>query len=458
MHNPNQDKPLKILFVVRAAEIFHHQAMLRILTSRGHSVLFLFDKHRSQPGDLKKVDEFAVGNSRMKHRPAVARNDKWCFFLFFLRELRTYRRYLVVEKQSPFYLRRWAGYLPRRLRSIVELWPVNWMLKLSIAGKMFALLERAIPPDARIMEDIRAFAPDVVFCSPTTLRFSSCDLEYLKAAVKLKIPSAVFALTWDNLTTKGLLHVVPDRLFVWNETQKKEAEIQHNVPCDRIVVSGSPTFDALFTDLKPSVTRDEFCVRYNLRSEDPFILYLGTSRNLAPDERDLIISLRRALDQSPDERMRRMQIAMRPHPANFRIYQDFGQKGITLVPKFGETPDTNSALQLFYDSLFYASASVGVNTSAMIDAIILGHPVVAFLSPQYNETQSQTQHFQQLLGYDVVERAVTAQECVERIKDLDEGRDTRKEKRRQFVSDFIRPQGIKKAVAEIIVDEIEKMA
>jgi len=458
MHDSNSKKPLKILFVIRRAEIFHFQAILRALAGRGHKIVFLFDKRWTRDLDFKKVTDFAKGIHGLKYRFAVARHDRWRVFLFFFRELRTYRRYLILENQSPFYLRRWAGYLPRRLRIFVEQAWMSRLLKTNTAGSFFSSIERMIPPDRKITKDIRAIAPDVVFASPTTLRFSSSDLEYLKGAVRLGIPNAVFALTWDNLTTKGLLHIIPDRLFVWNETQMKEAIAQHNVPPDRIMITGTPTFDALFQDLKPSMSREDFCKRYNLKNEDPFILYLGTSKNLAPDERELITSLRAAFDQSHDEQMRRMQIVMRPHPANFSVYQGFEQKGFALVPKMGETPDTSEALQLFYDSLFYAVAAVGVNTSAMIDAIIFKKPVVAFLSPQYKETQSQTQHFQQLLGYDVVERAVTPEECVERVRALYDGDDTRGKKRLDFVRDFIRPRGYDKSVGEIIAGEIERVA
>ena len=457
MHDLHKN-PLKILFVVRRIEIFRCQAVLMALARRGHRVLFLFDKRWTPPKEIEKFKEFAKEVPSLEYRAAVSRHDRWRVFLFFFRELRTYRRYLVVENQSPFYLKRWVGYLPRRLRMIVQKKSVEWLLKRRVTGIFFSLVERMIPPDARIIQDIRAFAPDIMFISPTTLRFSSADLEYLKAAKALSIPNAVFALTWDNLTTKGLMHIIPDRLFVWNAMQQKEAETQHDVPARRIVITGSPTFDSLFGNLKPSASREDFCKKYNIRSEDLFILYLGTSKNLTPDERDLIKSLRNALDQSSDQRMQRMQIVMRPHPANSRIYQGFEQNGIILVPKLGETPDGSEALQLFYDSLFYATAAVGVNTSAMIDAIILDKPVIAFLSPQYRETQSQTQHFQQLLRYDVVERAITAEECVKQIQALDDGADTRKEKRLIFVQEFIRPRGREKAVAEIIADEIEKIA
>ncbi len=451
-------KPLKILFVVRRAEMFRFQTILQALARCGHTVLFLFDKHWTRASDKELLVEFGNSMQTLVSRPAVARHDQWRTFLFFFRELRTYRRYLIVEHQSPFYLKRWAGYLPRRLRIIVQKKFVERLLKRNITGALFNFIERMIPPDATIVNDIIAFAPDVVFASPTTLRFSSSDLEYMKAAKALTIPTAVLALTWDNLTTKGLLHVIPDRLFVWNTIQKKEAEIQHNVRAKTIVITGSPTFDALFSNIKPSVSRENFCKQYDLKSEYPFILYLGTSKNLTPDERDLIKSLRYALDHAEDKCMKNMQIVMRPHPANSMVYQGFEQEGIVRIPKIGETPGTSEALQLFYDSLFYAIAAVGVNTSAMIDAIIWNKPVVAFLAPRYKETQLETQHFQQLLAYDVVERATTPEECVERIQVLYNGHDMRQEKRLKLVDEFIRPRGREYEVADIIVQEIEKLA
>ena len=56
----------------------------------------------------------------------------------------------------------------------------------------------------------------------------SDQVDYVKAAQRLGIRSALPVLSWDNLTNKGLIRVQPDRVYVWNEAQKAEAVAMHD--------------------------------------------------------------------------------------------------------------------------------------------------------------------------------------------------------------------------------------
>ena len=115
------------------------------------------------------------------------------------------------------------------------------------------LIERAIPSDPgreRFLQDER---PDVLLVSPL-VRFGSEQADWVKSAQALGIPVGFPVFSWDNLTTKGIVHVRPDRVFVWNEVQKREATEYYDIPPDSIVVTGAPRFDS-FIELTPSVDR-----------------------------------------------------------------------------------------------------------------------------------------------------------------------------------------------------------
>ena len=45
----------------------------------------------------------------------------------------------------------------------------------------------------------------------------------VKSAKAIGVPVVFPVFSWDNLSTKGLIHVQPDRVLVWNEHQKREA-------------------------------------------------------------------------------------------------------------------------------------------------------------------------------------------------------------------------------------------
>ena len=121
------------------------------------------------------------------------------------------------------------------------------------------LIEKVAPADPGIVAALRMLAPDCVIVSPANLRYSE-EVEYVKGARSLGIPCAIPVLSWDNLTTKGLLHVPPDLLLTWHDGHAKDARHYHGIPPENVVVAGSPLFDRWF-DSTPIRSRFETCVR-----------------------------------------------------------------------------------------------------------------------------------------------------------------------------------------------------
>ena len=132
------------------------------------------------------------------------------------------------------------------------------------------------------------------------------------------MPSVVPVLSWDNLTTKGLFHVQPDLVLAWHHGHREEAQAIHDVPADRIVITGSPFFDKWFGINRPISAREATCRRIGLDPDKPYLLYLGSSANIARDESWLVIALLQAIRQAEDPQLRRLQIVFKPHPANLR--------------------------------------------------------------------------------------------------------------------------------------------
>jgi hypothetical protein len=94
------------------------------------------------------------------------------------------------------------------------------------ALELSALLEEAIPTDPAIDRFVRELAPDVVVATGT-FRHVSEEVEALKSARRLGIPTGIFISSWDSLTNKGALKFTPERVFVWNEAQARDAEELH---------------------------------------------------------------------------------------------------------------------------------------------------------------------------------------------------------------------------------------
>ena len=191
------------------------------------------------------------------------------------------------------------------------------------------------------------------------------------------------------------------------------------------------------------------------------MVYLGSSANIAKDETWLVLELREALNKSPDELLRNAKLVVRPHPANCKVYEKIDGSseahGIFIFPKTGALPNDQDSRKLLYNTLYHSAAVVGINTSAMIESVIVGKPVVSYLTDEYRKTQAEAQHFQQLLAENVLEVVKTPEEFVEVAGKLIAGKDTHKKEREAFVKKFIRPLGFEKLAGEAAADEIEKM-
>lgn len=447
--------------MLRSLTYFGYQrSAIRALIERGYAVHLLFDKRWSQDESSASVEEFARGQEHFSWGWTVPRTDWWRTFLFYTRELRSYRRYLVVmrNRQSRYYEDRWHGHLPKFFKRAMRIPGARILFKTAIAELLLTGFERIAPAARTILRDIERYGPAAVVCSPVNMRFSSTDLEYLKAAKRLDIPTALPVLSWDNLTTKGLIHVWPDRLLVWNDVQQAEAREHQYAPENIIRITGAPVFDVWFSSLAPSQTREAFCRTHGLRAQDPIIVYLGSSQNMAKDESWLVGAVRRALDEHPDPRLQRTQIIVRPHPSHYLIYDTLSLPSVLALPREGQLPDLKSSLQLFYDTLHYALAAIdGANTSAIIDAIIAGTPAIAVATEEYHATQTETKHFQQLVGERALYIAEGPAGVSGFVQQLLAGQDDKKANREAFVRRYIRPRGFDTTAGAAVAEEVDKL-
>lgn len=460
-------KPLTILFVIRnTTGLYNYKSILCSLFLRGHQVKVSFERieeNWTRGVYLEHLKEFQGKYQEFVYDFSQVRRDRWTRILLFARIILSYRRFLYTLGQSTYYRDRYITYLPLPLKIAIYTPLVSLLiksfLKSSVAERLLLSLERHIPPYAPIREEIERMNPDVVISSAGNLILSSADVEYIKAASSLGIPTVFPIISWDYLATKGILPPYLDELLVWNEAQLKEAKEHHHFPNARMHVTGAPYFDDWFTVRNPSMTRKEFCLFHGLREQDPIVVYLGSSKNMAKDETGIVRELRHALDVSSDSRMCNTQIIVRPHPANIKIYKSLELRDVVVIPKKGSLPDTTASFQLFYDTLFHAVAAiVGVNTTAVIESIVAGKPCIAVLTEEYRKTQRDTIHFQQLLDADALEQARSCADVPSLLISLLDGKDMHRSGREAFIAKYIRPRGITTPAGEIVADEVERIA
>jgi hypothetical protein len=175
-------------------------------------------------------------------------------------------------------------------------------------------IEAALPEDPSIGEFVTTVGPDLLLVTPL-IDFGSSQADYLKAAAHRGIPTALLVASWDNLTNKGLIPVLPDRVFVWNADQVEEAVGLHGVPRKRVVATGAQLFDDWF-ERRPSRDRDAFCQEVGLDPEKPILLYTCSSIFISRLESEFLVRWLTALRTASDPLLREAGVLIRPHPGS----------------------------------------------------------------------------------------------------------------------------------------------
>ena len=359
--------------------------------------------------------------------------------VFGIRELRNYVRYLRYPEQSSFYLKRVEGHFPKIFQILLRIPSAQKLLASDFSWRFFENLERLIPPRRRTIRHLQNYSPDVIVASPVNLWWSE-EVDYIKAGKRLGIPTAIAVLSWDNITTKGVFHEIPDLTLVWNDAHYQEA-LKTQIPADGMIITGAPHFDKWLTMKAAPSDYASFCARAGLDAAKPFVLYLGSSQNIAKDESWVVEALVKQLRASSDEALRQVQILVRPHPANAQGFIKIFNPTVIVWPPGGSLPDNQTDFQDFYDTLLRCKCTLGINTSGMLDALVFGKPGITLMVDRYAETQIETIHYRHLLESNALEVASNLSEAIDIIELTLRGQDSRKEDRRKFVNRFIRPRG-----------------
>jgi hypothetical protein len=456
---------MKVLFVMRhSGYVRNFESTLRMLCDRGHSVHLAFqigDQHALlDPGDTAR--QLCAQYPRFSRGTIPVREDGWGLVARELRVSIDYLRYLSPEYRNAPKL------LARAMRDVPE-----WLLRRTRGGAFrtragrtvtsawLRALHRAIPSDPRIDAFLEANRPDVLVVTPL-IEPGAPQAEYIRSARTLGIRSVLCVASWDNLTNKGLIHGPVDLVTVWNEMMKREAVRLHGVPPARVAVTGAQPFDHWF-GWRPRTTRAAFCSRVGLPSDRPYLLYLCSSKFIAPEEAPFVRSWARHLRQSPSPALQQVGVLVRPHPQNADQWRNADLSGcgpIAVWPAAGAAPADDESRADYFDSMYHSAAVVGVNTTAEIESAIVGRSVFTVLADEFRDAQEGTPHFDHL-------RRVnggllhTAGDLAEHLGQLDaairnpQGDDGRC---RRFVEAFVRPNGVDVPATPKLVEALETLA
>jgi hypothetical protein len=462
---------MKVLVAMQHANFFRNlEPVVRELHARGHEAIALHSDHPSGPkasatarrkkpkmafmGRGIELADAELPSLTTGYRPEPSeRLQRW---------LRAGRRFvnrgLYLQKQHPAPERvvdALDKQLPPLAKKLVRSLPVRTVLGRPSTLRAWRRLEGRSRPSRSVTALLRELEPDVVLVSPSVWPKRPVETDYIHAARRLGIPTIGYVNSWDNLTSKGTVHVLPDIFIVWNEAMATEAEQIHHIPRELIRVTGAPHLDHIF-ELEPSMPRAEIVRELGCPDDGPYIVYLCSSRTLIADETHIVTALADALarqlgDAAPT-------IVVRPHPVNPDPWDGYDHPGAVVYPRRGDQADTRDSWQDYFNQLSAARAFVGLNTTAFLEAAAADRPCLTIVSDEFFAQQGRTGHFRHLLDADFLEVSADVEGLAARVGRVLEGADDKAEGRGRFVESFLRPMGLERSASSVVADTIEDLA
>jgi|SoiMethySBSTD1v2_1073268.scaffolds.fasta_scaffold02196_8 hypothetical protein len=460
---------MKVLMIGQHVNFFRNlDTVMRELCARGHEVVFLHgtrlddarvsqkltqDNKKRMLGRGLQMAQSEIAGVTSGYRPEPS--EAWPQRLRVGRQL--VNRGIYFRKGHPSPERVVAGIekdMPDDLRGKVHkpLW--RSALGTRAALRVWRWIEAASPASPTVVSLLKETDPDVMLVSPTIWPRDPVEADYLHAARTLGIPTIGYVNSWDNLTSKGTVHVVPDVYIVWNEPIAREAVEIHDIPASTVRITGAPHLDTFFS-LRPRLNRAQMCGEMGC-PDAPYVVFLCSSRSIWDDETSMVTAMADALAREFGANA--PTLVVRPHPTNPDPFKTFARPGVVIHPNGGDQADSPESWQEYYDQLAGATCVFGLNTTAFLEAVVAHRPCLTIVSDTYWPAQGRTGHFRYLLKGGFLEICRDMDDLVAHVRRIMNGADERAEGRREFTRWFIRPNGLDVPASGVVASVIETVA
>ncbi len=245
------------------------------------------------------------------------------------------------------------------------------------------------------------YNPDLVFMAHL---FDEPEISMLREAKKRKVKTVGFVNSWDKVTARCIMRLLPDKAVVFNSLVSQELVEFNEIKSEDIFVSGLPQY-VYFYSYKP-ISKEEFCEKKKLSGDKEIIVYASMGRAFSSLDWDMI-DFMYELTKS-DSLVKKSEVLVRFQPNDFVDEEELKKRphliydipGIRFGTKRGVDWDMNeNDLHNLADTLKNMSVLVCYASSISIDASVFDKPVINInfdINPPASLLKSPTQYYQTL--------------------------------------------------------------
>lgn len=287
----------------------------------------------------------------------------------------------TVRGKQKLYYHRYGNYLKflvtRTANRVLGPLPIS-------RGIVRFLDKKLVPLNQGVVELLNKYKPDLVVIPDVVF---GPDRIFLRAAKRLGFRVVAMARSWDNLTSKGFVQVLPDKLVVYTPQMVKEAIKYVGMAKENIFMGGPPQFDMYFR--KPALSREEFLKQRGIDPAKKIILCAPFFDRYTGSAVVMINELARAIDDGRLPKNTHLLVRYRPGTPAIREGLLIDSPHITItepcVKTFEvfnlQTPSedfewTKDDVDLLIHSLKYSDVVINTVSTLSVDASVFDKPVI----------------------------------------------------------------------------------
>ena len=254
---------------------------------------------------------------------------------------------------------------------------LNRILARRWVRKLVRALDYLLVSNHRFAPYFEKYKPDVVFLAHL---FDGQEVHLLREAKHRGVRSIGFINSWDKLTARRVLRLLPDSLVVFNEIFKEEAMRYADMKEKDIFVSGIPNYD-WHVNYKP-ISRGEFCQKNKLDPDKKLIVYAPMGKAFSNSDWDIIDLIQ---DSTTNNSIANAQLFVRFQPNDFieneelekRPWLRYAMPGVRFSRARGVNWDMSfDDIKGLTDTLANADLFICYASSISVDAAVFDKPVI----------------------------------------------------------------------------------
>lgn len=214
---------------------------------------------------------------------------------------------------------------------------------------------------------------------------SPLDIRENRIVNYLNIPSIATVISWDNLTSKGIINANHEYVLVWNQFMADEYQHFYSmfeIPAQKVCITGIPRFDIYFQDQPNENSGLKFRREFQIGTNQKIVLFATSASKHFPDQSAIV-------DDLNEFAKARKNVIVKCHPGDHPgNYESFAQEenlrfwsasniDFSRPISFSEWLPEMNFLHTLSQMLRHSDVCINIASTMTLDALACNKPIIS---------------------------------------------------------------------------------